>query len=324
MENNNSMLKGETVVDVQKLMNLENSVNLRDQTIGSHRAQINNLQEQVNTLKQEHQIALDKAQKEVIISTSDTNGKYITCDCCGYNYTSNSRRGACPNCGARNTNATGTTVSYKNLEDTAELIRKEEAKKLKVDLNAFENKLQDLELEKENVEKEKARLRKRLDTAGEEQETAVAEAKKDVRERYKKELEILEKRNTILEEEIEKIREDKTDVLIEANRKTEIVELKNRVTELETEIKELETLSTKPFNFKGLLQKRRNEKLALKAITEKEEKADRIKSISKAYPEDKDKSFWNVFQYPWGKIENPYDSKSGKLAKAWNKFKVWF
>jgi len=70
------------------------------------------------------------------------------------------------------------------------------------------------------------------------------------------------------------------------------------------------------------LQRRKNEKLAIKAAVEKEEKAQRIEDISKAYPNE-DKSFWNFFSYPWGKEEDPYETKTN-LRRAWDRFKSWF
>jgi len=244
MENKNSILKGETVVDVQKLMNLETTVNLTNQTIGAKTAQIDTFREQINTLKKEHEIALEKAQKEVIIRKGEPVAKngLLTCSNCGYRYYKSSAN--CPSCGT-SIPRTDSSVTYKNLDDVVELVRKEESKKLKVDLNKLENDLLDLELDKENLKKETDRLMEKLNSATEEENKAVREATKKLRDEHKKELESTENRIEELLTEIQKIKEDKTDALIEANRKAEIVELKNRIAELEKEMEELETLSTK-------------------------------------------------------------------------------
>lgn len=318
MENNTSLLKGDTVIDVQKLIGLEQSIASRDQLIGIKTEQASGLKQQIADLKKEHESQLEKSQKEVRIVTGKSDAN-IHCDSCGWHYNT-LRYGSCPSCGYRNSRVGA--YQYKNLDDVVEMIRKEEGKNLKLDVNALEQTVQDLELKNENLKKEKDRIHVKWNTSIQEQGDEVRKVKSELRERHQEELAKSEKRITSLIDEIKKIKNDKTDELVELNRKKEIVELKARISELEKEIDQIEQTKVGPFSIKGWWNDKKADKLKKEAIAEKEERQETIEKISNEYP--KNKSFWNFFNYPWGPESDPYKSEEeegtisiGRRVRNW-------
>lgn len=318
MEGKTNLLKGDTVVDVQKLIALEQSVVWRDQLVGAKTEQITNLKQQITDLKKEHEAQLEKSQKEVRIVTGK-NSANIHCDSCGWHYNTLCYS-SCPSCGYRNSRVGA--YQYKNLDDVVEMIRKEEGKNLKLDVNALEQTVQDLELKNENLKKDKARVVTQLNTALQEQADEVRKAKSELRERHQEELAKSEKRITSLIDEIKKIKSDKTDELVELNRKKEIVELKARISELEKEIDQIEQTKVSPFSIKGWWNDRKADKLKKEAIAEKEERKETINKISNEYP--KNKAFWNFFNYPWGPESDPYKSEEEQPISIGRRVRNWF
>lgn len=307
-EKTGSVLRGETVVDVQKIISLENTINLKDQMIGSQKEQISHLKEEMKKKEQDHQKELEKAQKEVIVrKVSGSGSEKVKCTCGEiYNYS----RGQCPWCGSP-ANASkvigGTSVTYKNLDDVIEDIRKEESKALKVEVHELEQKALDSKLQLDKLINDKTRLEGKIKDLKENQAEELTSARSEVRERYQKEVDRLEKRIKGLIEEIKQVKEDKTDELIEQNRKQEIVELKEHIAELENEIEELKNAAVK-FRPKAWIEKKRKERLEKEAIAERADKKERLRKFSKDYPSEK--NWWNRIETIWGEFWQPFTNSS--------------
>jgi len=266
-----SIAKGEVKVDVSQIIELEKANQIQNQTIGEQRKTVQILEQQLKEKeaanKKELLETTEKLVKEIrIVETTDATKRI--CEACGWNHSS--QKTNCYNCGRNMPKIE--TYKYKGLDDVVDMIRKEEAKKLKVDVLKLEEQT-------ENLTFETARLEKTVKKLEKEKEIEVTEAKSRLRERLNGIIEEKDKEIEGLHAEMLKIQEDKTDLQIEEARKQEIIDLKVYVADIEEEknalIKLLPIWKQRQFNNRKAKEK------VLRDITVREEK---IESISNSYP----------------------------------------
>lgn len=286
--------KGEITVSVDKIVSLEREISSKDQTIGVQQERIKNLEKEKENKewdinanhKKELNTLKEKLEKEVKIVEGDAAYKEIRCPDCGYYH--DVYTGSTPK------------ITWKGLDDVVDMIRKEESKKLKVDVNKLEDEKETLEYNIDKVRKELSRVRK-------EQNDAITEAKTRTRDRYNKMLDESERRYNKLEEEkteiiaqlkeeIQKIQDDKTDQQIEEARKQEIINLKVAIDEYKKDKENMLNMLPK------FLRKRfENQKLAEKALENVTEREELVEKISNNYPEVKRR------RKVWGELKTRLD-----------------
>src|SRR4030042_949400 len=258
MQEKGSILTGVAEVSIKEIIALEKSVTDKDQTIGALHAQVKQLEDKIQEVKNE----IENKQKQVKITTSSTTKRMFNGD-----YYED--RSSSP------------TIEYKNLDDVIENIRKEESKKLGSDIADLEGKVQILELDKARAKNEfefevksnKESLRKQLANHNKDL--------KDIREELEEQLD--EQR-----EEIKNLKKDKVETVIEHEREQEIIDLKERIHELETTESEVINFGW----FKKMIYNwlKIDSRAKIQAERENLEKKERIDNISRSYPNSK--SFW--------------------------------
>lgn len=157
---------------------------------------------------------------------------------------------------------------YRNLDSIVKDIRKEEKSKLKKDVGALEDKLEDQKLE---IEK----LSNKLERERAQAEEKLTEEKSKLRERKDKEIQASLERITELKNEIIKIKNNKTDKELEEKRKKEIADLNERIVELEEEIEHLKSIGL----FKRMWYKITDFKAKREAYRKELQKSNRISEI---------------------------------------------
>lgn len=299
MKNEGTILTtGMAEVSVKEIIALEKSVNDKDQTIGALREQIKTLESKIEDVKADS----IKNQAMVIIQKGVGKGDSSYRCNCGYYYDSRFST-HCPSCGT--TSPKGEDVKeYKNLDTVIETIRKEESKKLGIDLNELEDKLNTLSLDKTKVQNtlnfKIAELEESLKTEKKEKDNELQSAKEKIRKHLGGIVDEQVKEIDELKEELKKVKKDKTDDQVEEARKQEIIDLKERITELEKPVPapEFGWFKTIIYNWLDI-----DGAVKVKAETETIEKQARVEEISNNYP--KDKSFWTPYSsraasfYPW-------------------------
>jgi len=311
MAEKNIVVTGMAEVSVKEIIALEKSVNEKDQLIGALREQINQLKDADAKKEKE----FEAKQKEIkIITTTSTQRNINICDNCGYN----SSYTRCPNCGYTKTmfskpsSPSEVKYEYKNLDDVVEKIRKEETKKLGLDLSELQNQINTLTLEKQSLEND---LTFKLKKAEEDLKIKRAETKEEISRAVEsikrdtdKKIDNFKIQLEQKEEELRKVKKDKTDDAVEAARKQEIIDLKERITELET-------VNANPLGF-GWFRKaiynwlKVDAKVKIAAEREDNAKKRRTKEISNNYPANKD--FWAP---KW--MTGFYDYSNSPISFGW-------
>lgn len=232
----------ETQIDPREIVRLESKNDLLNQIVGELRTSNSKLQQELRDK--------EKTTDKVIIKTRrSSSGPYG-----GY---------------------TPDDISYKNLDDVVEDIRKTESKKLKVDTAKLEEEVTDLELHND-------KLAKKLNREIADRSDKITESKKRLKDLYEKDHEIYEKeleenqkRISDLKEEINKIKADKTDKQLAEKRKEEIIDLKSRVKELNEEVEKLSSINI----VKKAWNKFTNFNAKKAALLEKETKEEDLRKI---------------------------------------------
>jgi chromosome segregation ATPase len=313
-----NIANGELIVNVDKIIGLEKRIEDSQQTIGSYREQVKNLQMQISDLKQSHAEVLEKLAdeysekeerlgKEIKVVKGEPQ-KHIerTCKNCGYSSTNHHTW--CPNCDCSSWKTkeliTGANVTYKNLEDVVADIKKDVSKNLKLDAHKLEQEIEDLKISNDKLYKENGRFKTQKEQLKKDHAEDLTEAKSEVRNRYQKMLDAKEEKIAELYEEIDNLKVRMTDEIIEENRKQEIVDLKNRIEELETEMAEVEKAAESRKGFKAWAEKRAERRLLKDAIAEAEEKSARINEIGNNYSSSKNQ--WDFIKIGNKKFRNPF------------------
>ena len=301
------MIKEVTVVEsannisipVERVISFEKSISEKDQTIGAHKETINNLKLQIEKLEAADDKVLDDQKVAVVRDTSVSNGR---CEECGYSSDRNLNRTTCYNCDRKLKirKAKFEVVEYRNLEDVITDIRKEESKKIGVDNNDLQNKLNKSEFEFSKLKTEVTNLENV-------QAQALTDAKRHVREGYQKELDASERKVKELVEEIQKLEENKTDEVVEAARKQEIIDLKEAVTELTEQIEESKKYPKLAKYWQRVAARSETKRLE----ADKKAKSSRIERISNNYPkvaEKQSEKWWNKGKFAKSNDKNgsPY------------------
>jgi len=304
-------------ISADKLMStvLERSISDKDQTIGAQREHVSTLREDVRKLKDE----LKEAKEEVLIVADDQKIAIVSeqvkrsmrCADCEYVHSYSKSRNRCRNCGSDLPFERGDLeiIEYRNMDTTIENIRKEEAKKLKVDNVDLTEKLNNTEFE---LNKTVTELKKVESVQAEE----LTNAKRDVRERYQKEVATNEKKIEELAVEIQKLEENKTDEAVEEARKQEIIDLKEQITELTETIEEAKKIPRLKKYFQRVAA--RSEARKLKA--DKDAKEKRVEEISNNYPKAATESknrWWTEGKYAKANINEKINMKEDAEISNW-------
>ena len=274
---------GEATISVNELIALNNSVSQKDQTIGELRARIANYDAQIRDLKTE----FEEKQKLVRIDTIELRPStgFHYCNRCDYSFTGP----ICPNCGYERELVPSTNTTYRNLDETIELIRKEEATRLSVDVVGFENRIQQLTLAKMKVENDlnfkTGLVQEKLDRVTTERENDIKKRIADYSKTYDDTKKSLNEKISELKEELKKVKENTTDAAIEEARKKEIIDLKERITELEQEKDYVPEYGWFKMIFYNWLKV--DMKAKEKAFQSNLVKQERVKNISRDYPNNK-------------------------------------
>lgn len=322
-----NIANGETIVNADSLVNLQIVNNANNQTIGAQKETIKNLRDQIVDLKKDHTAELAKVRNEAA-ENEERLGKEVRI------IKGNSRKvKVCPHCGQHNDEhanycsnydcesyirgVKATTihdkVEYKNLDDAIETIRKDLEKDLPKSIHELEQENAQLVLDKDKLYKENGRFEQKNAMLAADYQDQIEKFRKETRKKYEDKLEDKSQKIKELEEEMEKIRTNKTDEIIEENRKQEIVDLKLHIEDQDFRIAELENIvesnrsTSKKFN---LLEKR---DAAKTAAAEREAKEDRTKRISSDYPTDM--KFWDYMRFGDLKLRNPFSKKE---EGGWN------
>jgi len=264
-----------------RVIELELQNQTLNQTVGEQRKHVDHLVEETRRLRNDHLVELeelkDKYRKEVrLIGHSSVRG-----------------------------------VEYKNLDDVVDVIRKEEAKKLKYDIESNENTIAEL---KHSFNK----VRNELDRTTKHKEEELIEAKSRVRERYNKLLAEKDKDIEELQKEIVNIKDNKTFEEIEEARKQEIIDLKVYIEALQHENEKI--LNILP---KFLKKRYDNAKTKLEAQKELEAKEREAARASNSYPTVRDKlregfhtSIITKAKSWWNKARNTYKYQKAEFDEA--------
>jgi len=269
-----SIVEGKATFDISQVVEIEKLNATLNQTIGAQKETIKILEKQNSERDAKHKTELDKAQQEVKITTNNSTDtaikrRFNRCTNCSYYH--DYAVTVCMNCGHNprsfsvNGTTTGQTVEYKNLEDTVELIRKEESKKIKTDVIALEEKLNDTEFDLNKKVVANKELKRKL-------ETEVTEAKSKLRKTHTEEVDKLKKR-------IKELAENKTDAEIEAKRVEELADLKLEIEHLEGKIKAYASLN--PFKIRAFIKE--EEARATDADIKVAERKDRIRETGRIH-----------------------------------------
>jgi len=261
------------ITNYKEIYKLEKEKDLLNQLVGELRESKKELQVRFE----------DKAKDDKVIVINKNKNIGIICPSCGFNCETTGR---CPHCGyyfsKGQSGTTNEAISYKNLDDVVETIRKDESKRLKLDNQGLEEDLDDAKIK---VSKTEHKLEK-VEASVKEQ---VTEAKDKLKALHKRDTEHYEKQAENLRKELSKVKSNKTDKEVEAARKQEIVDLKERITELEQELIDAGSINI----IKRAWRKMTNLKAKKIAIKEIIVKKDRVKEISNNYP--KGHGFWDIF-----------------------------
>jgi hypothetical protein len=320
-----NIAKGEVLVDMDHIINLEKRIEDQHQTIGAQKEQVNGLNTEIRRIGNENSKELKRVQtefsekeeklgKEVrIITGSESNIKSnkVRCNNCGYTYQKNNYSLGCPSCDLSTSSSTpindmsiDASITYKNLDDTVELIRTEESKKLKTDTHKLDQEIQDLTLAKDKLYKENGRFKTQKEQMAKDHAIDITEAKTDVRKRFQTQLDSKEDKIADLYKEIDNLKDNNTDELIEANRAQEIIDLKEQITGLANELAEIEKASATMRSMKAWFEKRRKERLEKEAMVEEQDRKDRVEEISNNYPSSK--KAWDTTKVGEKTIRNPF------------------
>ena len=283
MSDKGMIVTGMAEVSVKELVALEKSVSDKDQLVGALREQVKQLEADKVEIKKD---AAAK-QAQVLVRKGVRNG--ITTQCsCGYYH---DNPDACPRCGRARTD-NKEAVEYRNLDSVIEDIRKETITKLGIDVAGYEQKINDLNLEKSKLQNDLSfklsQLEETLKTERKEKESDIQKAKDKIRKHMADMIDPLNDEIEELQEELKKVKKDKTDVAVEEARKQEIIDLKER-------INELENAKNKPIQlgwFKQMIYNwlKIDGEIEVAAEVKLQEKKARIDKISRQYPTEK--SFW--------------------------------
>lgn len=334
-----NIAKGELLIDVDKLINLEKRIEDQQQTIGAYKQQIDDLKRENLKVEKNAENKISEAEKnlaekeekvgkEVKIITASKDSKQ-NCKHCGSSNTIDATK--CHWCGRRlegnTTMSSDVSISYKNLDDVVADIRKEEAKKLKLDTHQLEQEIEDLKVSNDKLYKENGRFLKQKENLSKEHEETLTEVRTEVRTRYQKQLDTKDKKIQELNDEIEKLNERMTDEIIEENRKQEVIELKTRIDELEKELNAIEEAAASKKGLRNWIETRRNERIKKEAVQEKLEKEERVEEISNNYPNKK--RSWDFLKVGKAKIWNPFSSRKKNNSYDYDelcveKYPYWF
>jgi len=260
----NSIVEGKATFDISQIVELEKNNATLNQTIGAQKETIKILEKQNSETTNKHKVELEKAQKEVkIVSGNQVKQRMFNyCPNCDKYHTYKTT--SCSYCGYKGTIKTGEagSITYKNLDETVELIRKEESKKIKADVINLETKISDIEFDLDKKSIIVKELKRKT-------ETDVTDAKSKLRKIHVEEIDKLKKR-------IKELTGNKTDAELEAKRIEELADLKLQIEHLESKVKAYAGLSLwKKWQFV------KEEKLAKDVATKEVVKRERrIKSLS--------------------------------------------
>jgi len=189
-----------------------------------------------------------------------------------------------------------TRIYYENLDEATKLFKTiaEENKKraeykLKLENEQLSNIIEDLNHNLRSAKAEEKRKRRELKFDFDQE---LANEKRS----YKEELVELEKANRDLDDEIRQLKDNKTDEIIEANRKQEIIDLKSYIKSLEEKIEAIQLERNKVVNWKAIFgSKEDTAKIeAEKQLAKEKYIADKV---SNEYPYSK--SFWINWVRNW-------------------------
>jgi hypothetical protein len=296
LSNGDSIIAGVAEVSVDKLIALEKSVTDKDQTIGALRETIKGLEVKIDEVRAE----ATAKQAMVLIQKNPVkkSTSYHSCTSCGWNYYIHSCN-SCPNCGQSNPITESESKEYKNLDTVIEDIRKDEAKKLGIDLAEYDKKINELTLEKAKVQNklnfELKETKEQLKQTVKEREADIQAAKEKIRKHLGGIVDEQEKELDDLRDTLKKLKNDKTDEAVEAARKQEIIDLKVRIAELEKQpdVPNFGWFKSMIYNWLDV-----DGRAKVQAERENLEKKEQINKISNDYPSNK--NWWApVWMQDW-------------------------
>jgi TolA-binding protein len=259
VEGATTVLAGMAEVSVKEIIALEKSVTDKDQTIGALQEQIKTLQSKIEEVKENQKVIVVKNKEAQSVPRYDRNG-YLTYD---------------------SVPGKEEIIGYRNFETVIGDIRKDEAKRLGIEISDLETKTKDLEFKNRTLEKDLVLERK-------EKEDDVARAKDKIRKHMTSLIDGLNEEVEDLQKELKDLKKDKSEAFVEDERKKEIIDLKERIHELETAKDFSEDLGWFKRSIYNWLKV---DKKALVEAKQKDiEKSRRTDEISNNYP--KNKNHW--------------------------------
>jgi len=281
-----AMPAGQTTISVDQLISLKSELNTKQERIGELKA----LLAEAKEAKDEAEYKMKIRQKKNEINKPKIN---LTSDW----------DSAIP------------TLTISNFEDIPEAMEKT--------LKAYEdyvNKEGSLLHTLKETEKEVKDLEQRL----KDKEEDYVRSLRRIRREHSLEIENIHQSNNdllndkdvkikALKKELKDLKENKTDELIEANRKQEISDLKAYIKKLETKV-ETELLKPKKFINWDVLFGRTTDENKVEAEKELLRDKEVAEKVSKEYP--KKKSFWSYINYGWHKVTDPFRSSTSVYAES--------